>query len=303
MRALVTGSSGFAGRHLVHHLQQVGDEVSGLDRSDGVDVTDAAAVMAALRTLRPEVVYHLAGFADVGRSWDHPHDAFAANATGTLHVLDAARAVGVRRVLLVGSADVYGVVSEDELPLTEHQPVRPTSPYAASKLAAEALAQQAWNGHGLETITVRAFNHLGPGQTSRFVAAAIADRVARNEREERDEVEVGNVTPRRDFTDVRDVVRAYRMLVGSGAPGEVYHVCSGRDVSIRELAETLIAASDRPMTLAPDPDLQRPVDIPVLRGDAGKLRRATGWEPSIPLAQTLADLLDEARVRATTTPT
>ncbi|MGY6500922.1 MAG: GDP-mannose 4,6-dehydratase [Acidimicrobiales bacterium] len=300
MISLVTGSSGFAGSHLARHLDALGHEVHGLDRSEGVDITDADAVRRAVEAVRPRLVFHLAGFADVGRSWDDPHEAFAANALGTMHVLDAARAVGASRVLVVGSADVYGVVSEDELPLTERQPVRPTSPYAASKLSAEALALQAWNGYGLETVIVRAFNHLGPGQTSRFVAAAIADRVARNERDGRDEVEVGNVTPRRDFTDVRDVVRAYAMLAESGEPGEIYHVCSGRDVSIRELAETLIAASGRPMTLAPDPDLQRPVDIPVLRGDATKLRAATGWQPEVPLEQTLADLLDEARQRAAT---
>jgi GDP-4-dehydro-6-deoxy-D-mannose reductase len=297
MRALVTGSSGFAGQHLVEHLRSVGDAVSGLDRSEGVDLTDTRAVETALEAARPEIVYHLAGFSDVGASWKQPREAFQANAIGTMNVLDAARAVGVRRVIVVGSADVYGTVTEDELPLTESQPVRPTSPYAASKLAAEALSLQAWLGHGVETVIVRAFNHLGPHQSPRFVAPGLADRIARNEREDRSEVEVGNLTPRRDFTDVRDVVRAYRLLALGGAPGEVYHVCSGHDVSIGELAERLVAMAERPMTLVADPALQRPVDLPVLRGDASKLRAATGWEPRIGLGQTLADLLDEARQR------
>ncbi|MDZ7678682.1 MAG: GDP-mannose 4,6-dehydratase [Acidimicrobiales bacterium] len=297
MRALVTGSSGFAGRHLVEHCEAAGDAVSGLDRSDGVDILDPGAVATALEAVRPEIVYHLAGWADVGASWKNPRATFEANAVGTLHLLDAARAAGTRRVIVVGSADVYGTVTEDELPLTEDQPVRPTSPYAASKLAAEALAQQAWLGYGLETIIVRAFNHLGPRQSPQFVAPGLADRVVRNEREQLDELEVGNLTPRRDFTDVRDVVRAYRMLALGGTPGEVYHVCSGRDVSIGELAERLIALAQRPMTLVSDPDLQRPVDLPVLRGDASKLSAATGWEPRFELDGTLADLLAEARER------
>jgi GDP-4-dehydro-6-deoxy-D-mannose reductase len=297
MRVLVTGSSGFAGRHLVAHLETAGDAVSGLDRSEGVDLTDERAVATALDAARPEIVYHLGGFSDVGASWKEPRAAFEVNAIGTMNLLRAAEAIGVRRVVVVGSADVYGTVTEDELPLTEDQPVRPTSPYAASKLAAEALAQQAWWGHGLETIVVRAFNHLGPGQTTRFVAPAIADRVARNEVADLAEVGVGNLTPRRDFTDVRDVVRAYRLLGLGGAPGQVYHVCSGRDVAVADLAEQLVSMARRPMELVADPDLQRPVDLPVLRGAYTKLHEATGWEPRIELSQTLADLLDDARGR------
>ncbi len=300
MKTLVTGSSGFAGRHLVAHLESVGDAVTGLDRSEGVDLTNPRAVATALEAVRPEVVYHLAGFSDVGASWTRPREAFDVNAIGTMNLLDAAESVGVRRVVVVASADVYGTVREDELPLTEEQPVRPMSPYAASKLAAEALAKQAWWGHGLETVIVRAFNHLGPGQSPRFVAAGLADRVARNEVEGRTEIEVGNLTPRRDFTDVRDVVRAYRLLALGGQPGETYHVCSGHDVAIRELADRLVAMADRPMTLVADPELQRPVDLPVLRGDNSKIRAATGWEPEIPLDRTLADLLAEARERVAT---
>lgn len=295
MRALVTGSSGFAGGHLVSHLTDEGDEVWGLDRADGTDITDAASVRARLDVVRPEVVYHLAGFADVGASWDDPEGAFAANAVGTLHVLDAARAVGVRRVLLVGSADVYGVVTEDELPLDETRELRPVSPYAASKVAAEYLAVQAHNGYGLETVRARSFNHLGPGQSTRFVAGAIAERIAVAELDGAEAIEVGNLTPRRDFTDVRDVVRAYRLLMLHGAVGDVYHVCSGTDLSIRELADALVGMARRPVVLSVDPGLQRPVDIPVLRGDRTKIGRDTGWSPEIPLERTLRDLLEGVR--------
>lgn len=300
MKALVTGSSGFAGSHLVEHLRAEGDEVAGLDRSDGTDIRHAQLVADAIAAVKPDVIYHLAGWADVGASWKHPRDTFDANALGTMNVLEGARAAGVGRVIVVGSADVYGIVAPDELPLTERHPVRPASPYAASKLAAEALALQAWNGYGLETVIVRAFNHLGPRQSPAFVAPAIAERVVRNEISGASQVEVGNLTPRRDFTDVRDVVRAYRLLALRGEPGEIYQVCSGVDVSIGELAEALVAQARSPMELVADPDLQRPVDLPVLRGDASKLQTATGWVRRIPLEQTLADLLDDARARLAT---
>ena len=178
------------------------------------------------------------------------------------------------RVLSVGSADVYGVVTEAELPLTEDSPLRPASPYAASKVAADFLGLQAFLGHGLGVIRVRAFNHLGPGQTDRFVAPALAARIAANERDGGDTVPVGDLSPRRDFTDVRDVVRAYRLLVERGAAGEVYNVCTGRDLAVQELADRLLTLARHPMRLEPDPALLRPVDIPVLRGDATKLRDA-----------------------------
>jgi len=180
VRALVTGASGFVGRHLVTHLTAMGDEVVGVDReTGGIDITDAAAVNALMDRVRPTVVYHLAGWADVGGSWQHPVDAFRTNAEGTLNVLSAATAAGVERVLAVSSADVYGIVTPDELPLTEDSPLRPASPYAASKVAADYLGLQAWLGRHLPVLRVRAFNHLGPGQTDKFVAPALASRIAR----------------------------------------------------------------------------------------------------------------------------
>ena len=299
MRVLVTGALGFVGRHLVHHLEESGDEVALLDRHapEPVDITDAPAVRAAVARARPEAVYHLAGWADVGASWSDPRSVLRLNAEGTLNVLEACRAAEVHRVLAVASADVYGVVREEDLPLTEDAPLRPTSPYAATKVAADALAHQAFLGYGLGVLRVRPFNHLGPGQSEHFVAPAIAARIARAERDGADTVAVGNLTPRRDVTDVRDVVRAYRLLVEHGEPGEVYNLCSGRDLAIQELADRLVALADRPLTLVPDPDLVRPVDLPVLRGDATKLREATGWAPQIPIEQTLADLLDDLRSR------
>jgi GDP-4-dehydro-6-deoxy-D-mannose reductase len=242
-------------------------------------------------------VYHLAGWADVGGSWAAPQQAFRVNAEGTLNVLQAALDAGCVRVLVVSSADVYGIVEEADLPITERHPMRPVSPYAVSKVAADYLGLQAWLGRRLEVVRARAFNHLGPGQSDRFVAAAIASRVAANERDGGDEVPVGNLAARRDVTDVRDVVRAYRLLAASGEPGEAYNVCSGVDVAISELAERLLAMARRPMHLVVDPDRYRPVDVPVLRGDPSKLQQATGWKPEIPLDVTLQDVLDDWRTR------
>ena len=298
MRALVTGASGFVGPHLIAHLEAEGDDVVGVDRAHGgVDITDPDGVRSLLDEVRPEVVYHLAGWSDVGRSWDAPVECFRSNAQGTLNVLQASLGAGVDRVVLVGSADVYGLVGEADLPLSEDAPLRPVSPYGASKVAADFLGLQAHLGHGLGVIRARPFTHLGPGQTDRFVAAALAARIARNEVEGGDVVPVGNLTPRRDFTDVRDVVRAYRLLAAKGEPGEVYNVCTGRDVAVRDLAERFVGMATRPMRLETDPALERPVDLPVLRGDPSRIAGATGWEPRISLDQTLTDLLDDWRRR------
>jgi GDP-4-dehydro-6-deoxy-D-mannose reductase len=298
VRALVTGAGGFVGVHLVRHLEQEGDDVVELERrNDGIDIADADALTEAVVAAKPEAVYHLAGAADVGGSWAAPRETFLANALGTLNVLEASREAGAERVLAVTSADVYGRVTSDELPLGEDRPLRPVSPYAASKVAADALAQQAWLGHRLPVIRVRAFNHLGPGQSDRFVAPSLAARIARNERDGGDEVPIGNMTPRRDVTDVRDVVRAYRLLMEAGEPGAVYNVCRGTAVSVQQIAQALLAMATRPMRLVSDPALQRPVDIPVLVGDNTALRAATGWEPTIPLDQTLSDVLADWRAR------
>jgi len=297
VKALITGGAGFVGRHLITHLEGLGDEVLAVDRGTGPDLLDGDGWSDLVGRERPDAVYHLAGLSDVGGSWSIPRDTFRVNAEGTLVVLQACISAGVERVLAVSSADVYGRVTLGELPLTEDSPLRPVTPYAASKIAADYLALQAHLGYGSAVMRVRAFNHLGPGQTNRFVAPALAERIALNELEGGEEVPVGNLTPRRDFTDVRDVVRAYRLLVEHGEPGEAYNVCSGHDIAIAELADRLVAKSRAPMRLEGDASLQRTVDVPVLRGDYTRLNKATGWEPEIDLDQTLTDLLEEWRER------
>jgi GDP-4-dehydro-6-deoxy-D-mannose reductase len=194
-------------------------------------------------------------------------------------------------VLVVSSAEVYGVVAPDDLPLREDAPTGPATPYAASKLAAEAFALQAWRGYRQPVMVVRPFNHIGPGQSPNFAVPALAKRIIEARKSGATSLRVGTLTTRRDFTDVRDVVVAYRLLLEHGAPGEVYNVCSGRDVAISEVAAQLLELAGASLELVTDPALVRPVDVPVLRGDAGRLQAATGWTPSIPLATTLADVL------------
>jgi GDP-4-dehydro-6-deoxy-D-mannose reductase len=297
MRAAVTGSSGFVGRHLVRYLRGVGDEVVTLDRTGEppVDVTDAHRVRDVLHAARPDAVYHLAALSHVGESWDTPESVFRVNAEGTLSVLRACADAGVERVLVVGSADEYGVVDPEDLPITEEAAVRPVTPYGASKAAADVLALQAFLGDGLGTLRVRAFNHTGPGQSSTMLAPGLAARIVTAERAGMREISVGSLDVVRDITDVRDVVRAYRLLIERGKPGDAYNVCSGRGVSVRDVAEAMIEMSEMPLELVVDPKLVRPVDVPRLVGSPAKLCAATGWQPEIPLEQTLRDVLDGAR--------
>jgi GDP-4-dehydro-6-deoxy-D-mannose reductase len=297
MRAAVTGSSGFVGRHLVAHLRGLGDEVVTLDRTGEppVDVTDARRVRDVLRAARPDAVYHLAALSHVGESWGAPAIVFRVNAEGTLSVLRAAADAGVERVLVVGSADEYGVVDADDLPITEDAAVRPVTPYGASKAAADVIALQAFVGDGLGTVRVRAFNHTGPGQSSTMLVPGLAARIAAAERLGTREISVGSLDVVRDITDVRDVVRAYRLLVEHATPGDAYNVCSGRGVSVREVAEAMVEMSDVPLDLVVDPELVRPVEAPRLIGSPAKLCAATGWQPEIPFEQTLRDVLDAVR--------
>jgi GDP-4-dehydro-6-deoxy-D-mannose reductase len=290
VRALVTGGHGFVGGWLRAHLEEQGDEIVGPEFE--VDVRDAAALRSALDEARPDAVYHLAALSHVGESWDAPEQTFVVNALGTLHLLEAARALAVPpRLLLVCSAEVYGSVRPEQLPITEDTPLRPMTPYAASKVAAEFLGLQSYLAHQLPVVRVRAFNHVGPGQAPTFVVSSLARQVALAEREGGTRLCVGNLTPRRDFTDVRDVVRAYRLLVERGQPGEVYNVCSGRDVAVEELARLMLDRAGLDLEVAVDPELVRPVEVPVVRGDPSKVQAATGWRPLIPLDKTLDDAL------------
>jgi GDP-4-dehydro-6-deoxy-D-mannose reductase len=291
MRVFVTGGTGFVGGWLERHLEACGDEVVIAD--DDVDITDGPAVVKAVEEAAPDAVYHLAALTHVGESWEAPEETFRVNALGTLSLLEAVRHLPAPpRVLLVSSAEVYGVVTSDDLPLTESSPLRPTTPYAVSKVAAEFVAMQEFLAHGLPVITARAFNHAGPGQSPRFVVSSLARQVAALERAGESVLRVGSLTPRRDLTDVRDVVRAYRLLIERGTPGEVYQVCSGVAVAVQEIADRLLTIAGTDAVIELDPELARPVDVPVLVGDQNRLHDATGWEPGYELDETLTDTLN-----------
>jgi GDP-4-dehydro-6-deoxy-D-mannose reductase len=298
VRALVTGAGGFVGPHLCAHLRAAGDEVvdPGNERA-GFDVTNREVVEDVLKRHHPDVLYHLAARSDVAASWRDPSGSLRVNVEGTQHVLDGARAAGVQRVLVVGSAEEYGRVDPADLPLREDAPLRPITPYGASKVAASYVALQAWLGAGLETIRVRPFSHTGPGQLDRFLIPALAGRIVAAERDDTATVTVGALDPVRDVSDVRDVVRAYRLLMEQGVPGEVYNVCGGTGIAVREILNRLVGRAHRPVRVEVDPALLRPVEVPVLVGDAAKLRAATGWAPEHAIDATLDDVLAEARAR------
>ncbi len=280
------------GTWLADHLRHSGDDVVQIDQE--VEITDPGALLAAVSEAAPDAIYHLAAITHVGQSWDEPLRVLEVNVLGTAALLAAARECGSNpRILVTSSAEVYGAITDpSQLPLTEDSPTLPLSPYAASKLAAEAVCTQAWLGHGQHVVVVRPFNHIGPGQSPNFAVSALSKRIVDAERSGAGEIRVGNLSARRDFTDVRDVVRSYRMLVESGAPGAVYNMCSGRDVSIQEIADRLLAAAGSTVRLVPDPALMRPVEVPVLRGDPSRLTSATGWVPELSLDQTLTDVLE-----------
>ncbi len=297
VKALITGAAGFVGPHLTDHLKDFGDEVVGTDLGSGPDLRDAQGWADTVAATAPDVIYHLAGWSDVGASWNDPLATFEVNTMGTLSILDAVRRHGRGRVVMISSADVYGTVTPDVLPLTEEHPLQPRSPYGASKQAAEVAALQYWRGHGIETVIARPFNHLGPGQSTHFAAPAFAAQIAAAEAGGDSHVRHGDLSPHRDLTDVRDVVRAYRLLAIHGQAGQIYNVCSGQTVSMQHLLDALLSLSEVPIESGRDPSLTRPVELPVLRGSYAKLRAATGWEPEIHLDETLTSVLDDARRR------
>jgi GDP-4-dehydro-6-deoxy-D-mannose reductase len=294
VRALVTGADGFAGRHLVRHLTSRGDDVLGVDRE--CDVADLEAVTEVLDGYHPDAIYHLAAMTHVGESWSSADLVTRVNVLGTANVLAAARqVVPLATVLVVSSADVYGVVAPTDLPLREVRRPVPVSPYAISKVEAERIALDAARTMHQRVVIARPFNHVGPGQATTFAVPALANRLLDALGDDREAIAVGDLSTRRDFSDVRDVVRAYRLLVQFGSPGEVYNIASGLDVTLEEIARTLVEMIRPGTRLEVDAALLRPVEVPVMRGSAQKLHDATGWEPNIALATSLADVVADLR--------
>lgn len=304
--SLVTGATGFAGSHLVDHLLAAGDTVIGWANPWGrrppasggtlawqtVDLLDREGVSRAVADTRPAAIYHCAGIAHVAATWSDPARALQVNVLGTHHLLDAVRAARLEcPVLVTGSALVYRPSTE---PLTEAHPLGPDSPYGVSKLAQEMIARRAAD---VRTILVRPFNHAGPRQDDTYVTSSFARQIAEIEAGRREPLlRVGNLDARRDITDVRDTVRAYRRLMHHGAPGP-YNVCRGEAYRVSDLLDILIAQARVSFQVQSDPERLRPSDNPVVLGSAERLTADTGWRPSIAIAQTLGDLLDSWRAR------
>ncbi|HEV2178164.1 MAG TPA: GDP-mannose 4,6-dehydratase [Terriglobia bacterium] len=307
MRVLITGSAGFAGSHLVEHLLSQGHEVvawaregedlQNLDRVHSRirvvtgDLRDGGRVLEVLRDARPGRIYHLAALSSPADSLRHPRLVYDVNFTGTLNLLIAWHETGIdSRMLLVSSSQVYGTVDEANMPLTEGAPLRPATPYAGSKTAAEFAALQFFLSDGLPIVRVRPFNHTGPRQPSSLVCSDFARQVAEIGLGLRPPaLTTGNLKVRRDFSDVRDVVRGYSLLLERGRPGEVYHLGSGRAVSIESILESLIGLAAKPIEVRTDPARVRPGEAPAVWGDVSKAQ-ALGWHPEYELAATLRDL-------------
>ena len=315
MRVLVTGAGGFVAPHLVELLraEEPGAVLYGtvrpqtsVARGPGVGITlveadlnDPAAALAVMDEVAPERIVHLAGQSSVHRSWIEPGATLRSNVLGLVNLLDAVRRRGLRpAVLVVGSAEEYGLALPGEIPLHEDTPLRPSSPYAVSKVAQAALARLYGPAGGMKVVLTRTFHHTGPGRGEAFAESSFARQIAEIEAGLRPAVlRVGNLDSVRDYTDVRDVVRAYWMLLDRGEDGQVYNVCSGRGRTIREMLDALLALSSSRVELRVDPARLRPSDVPALVGDPARLCAATGWAPRVPLEQTLGELLASWRQR------
>jgi GDP-4-dehydro-6-deoxy-D-mannose reductase len=300
---LLIGAAGFAGSHLRVAAGEVGLHVVAAGHGPGeeappCDLLDPAAVEACVAAVKPDLVVNAAGAASVGRSWERPAETFAANATGVLNLLEAvARRAPAAHVLCISSADVYGARGEEELPLGEELELRPLTPYGASKAEMEVLCDEYTRSRGLQIAVARAFNLIGPGQSPEFAVPGFARRIAEAERAgDAVVLALGNQGAMRDFVDVRDGARALIELSRRRLCG-TYNVCSGKGTTIAELVEELSRRARVPVTFRQDPGLERPADPPALVGDPTRLREAIGFAPGIPLAESLADLLEEWRTR------
>jgi GDP-4-dehydro-6-deoxy-D-mannose reductase len=289
MTILVTGLSGFVGAHICPLVDAV--DLGGHGRF--VDLRDPAGVREAVSRLSPTAVIHLAGQSSIGDAIENPLETYEVNFIGTLNLLAALRAAGFQgRFLYVGSAEVYGVVPETELPVIENRALQPQNPYAVSKVAAEALCYQ-WSQTGpFEIVMARPFNHIGPGQTTRFAVADFAQQITRARMGKRDRVlQTGDVDTTRDFTDVRDIAKAYVSLLEKGVNGEIYNVCSGVEKSLREIIAVLCKTAEIEMRIEVVPERLRRSDRRRMRGSFERLHARTDWRPQIPIEKTLQDIM------------
>jgi len=313
VRVLITGITGFVGRHLVEHLAQAGDVIVGVSSSgqwpaehkahlervarlEKIDLADADSTDTLTDLIdrkQPEAIYHLAAQANPQASMDDPRGSWVVNLGGTLNLLEAVRASSVNpRVLVVSSGVVYGNPAPERIPVREDCPPLPINPYSASKAGADMLALQYYLGYGVNTIIARPFNHAGPGQSARYVLAGLAMQAAEIVAGKKPEMQTGNLEITRDFTDVRDIVRGYRLLIEKGRLGEIYHLGRGQGTKLADALEALRQISGHAIPQKVDPARLRGVDLAYLVADVSKILADTGWRTEIPMETTMRDLFE-----------
>lgn len=314
MKALVTGISGFVGSHMAEFLLQRNVEVSGTirqrSRMDHIrhlkdirlvecELRDPFSVEQLIRDIKPDLIFHLAAQSFVPTSWNSPIDTIHNNVAGQVNMMEALRRIDHPcKMQIACSSEEYGHVEPEETPIRETNPLRPLSPYAVSKVAQDYLGYQYYKSYGLHIVVTRTFNHTGPRRGENFVTSNFAKQIAQIEKGVKPPVlSVGNLTAKRDFTDVRDVVRAYWLALEKAVPGEAYNIASGRCCTIREMLDVLLSFSNVQISIEEDPARLRPSDVEILLGDYTKFQQATGWRPEIPFKTTMKDLLDYWRAR------
>jgi GDP-4-dehydro-6-deoxy-D-mannose reductase len=315
-KILITGITGLAGGHLAEFLIKLGHDVSGFDIHESslsklgmtrekiqfyeCDIRDAINVRDLIQRIQPEMIFHLAAITFGPTSWQDAQETYKVNVLGTMNVLEAAMHTEVKPLIhIAGSSAEYGMVYERENPVSEHAPLRPLSPYGVSKIAQTMMGYQYYMNYGLHIVRTRAFNYTGPGENASFVCSTFAKQIAEIEQKSVPPIiHVGNLDTRRDFTDVRDVVRGYWLALERGKAGEVYNVCSGTSYAIRQALDLLLKmSSNKDIEIVADPDRLRPSDVPIQVGDFSKIKQQTGWEPTIPFEKTLGDLLEYWRTQ------
>lgn len=317
MRVLITGITGFTGSHLAEYIlaNHPGTRVSGLVRwrsnMDNIihiqgkielheaDLKDIVSLKKALAEIKPERIFHLAAQSYVPASWKLPVETFAINAIGQINLFEALLSLKLNpKIQVAGSSEEYGQVYPEEIPMKETNPLRPLSPYAVSKVAQDLLAYQYFKSYGLRTVRTRGFNHTGPRRGDVFVTSNFAKQIVEIEKGKKEPViHVGNLEAKRDFTDVRDIVRAYWLAAEKGEEGEVYNIGSGKSLAMKEMLDMLLSLSKAKVKVQVDPERLRPSDVPILLSDCSKFKSLTGWRPQIPLEQTFKDLLNYWRER------
>ncbi|OGH08402.1 MAG: hypothetical protein A2152_02835 [Candidatus Levybacteria bacterium RBG_16_35_6] len=309
-KILVTGSSGFVGKHLIELLLKEENLIFGtyLDPKSAeslskfadklnltkIDLNKEDEVFSLIEKVKPDLIFHLAASTSPAESFKDPKATIINNVLPELNIFESLKKLSLfdTRILITSSADIYGKVKKENLPINENCPLNPTDPYAVSKIAQDFLALQYFNAYKLKTVRIRAFNHVGPGQSQMFVVSAFAKKIAEIEKGDIDEVTVGNLDAKRDFTDVRDMVKAYVKIIEKGEPGDVYNIGSGKSLKISEILEKLLNLVNKKVKVKADPKLFRPVDIPELVCDATKIGKTIDWKPIIPIEKTLEDTLN-----------